>query len=295
MNRGLIVLQIGVVLMTTVGPALNAYDFMERPAAILLGEATEELTVGSGGFAQTAYHANVFRDAPTDRFQVATLAAHGIVDVARFRVSAFYGTYMLNGGVNEGDEPGAEAAQWMMNAIQYEYGFILSRDLSRTGLVVLGEYSRRSSHPLRSGFEDPAADVLRLGVGRRSGTVAGSGALTGSWTVRLAWSELYDFWGADKIPDPRAWLTLNLAAEVSMATPWRGVDFFLLAMPDVIVLREGGADMDVALQAGMQLGRESTGVELFLDYYRSGDTEQIPGETNPVQLLGYGIRFTIEG
>jgi hypothetical protein len=79
MNRGLIVLQIGVVLMTTVGPALNAYDFMERPAAILLGEATEELTVGSGGFAQTAYHANVFRDAPTDRFQVATLAAHGIV------------------------------------------------------------------------------------------------------------------------------------------------------------------------------------------------------------------------
>jgi hypothetical protein len=72
---------------------------------------------------------------------------------------------MLNGGVNEGDEPGAEAAQWMMNAIQYEYGFILSRDLSRTGLVVLGEYSRRSSHPLRSGFEDPAADVLRLGVG----------------------------------------------------------------------------------------------------------------------------------
>jgi hypothetical protein len=294
MKRGQTILRAVVILVMTGGAGAHAYDFMERPAATLLGEASEGLSFGSGGFAQTAYHANVFVDTPTDRFQVAALASHAIVDVARFRLAAFYGTYMLNGGVNAGDEPGADAAQWMMNAIQYEYGFVVSRDLPGPQLVLLGEYSRRSSHPLRSGFEDPAADVLRVGVGRRRTILPGFDDVTLGWTARLAWSELYDFWGADRIPDPRAWLTLNLAADVTAATPWSGVALFLLAMPDLIVLREGGADLDLALQTGVHLGSQSAGVELFLDYYRSGDTEQIPGEENPVQLLGYGVRFTIE-
>ncbi|MEX2442676.1 MAG: hypothetical protein WD492_03660 [Alkalispirochaeta sp.] len=279
-----------------------AFDFMERPAAVLLSPEPEQFAVGRGGFAQSTYHANIFLDTEIDRFQVGAYAHHGIVDVPRGRVGLFYSTYMLNGPVNPGDSPGAEAAQWMMNAVQFEYGFVGTYEVTpnrplRAALVA--EYSRRSYHPLRSGFEDPAADILRAGVVLRDVTGPGSDRLTTDWAARFSWSELYEFWGAPGIDQPRALYTVHLGVEATVETRLAAVKLFAVGMPDVILLRDGGVEVDLALQGGVRLGSGigSAGgagrVELFLDYYRSDDTEQRV-EASPAELLGYGIRFVLE-
>lgn len=298
-------LLIGWVALSAALP-VRAFDFMERPGAILLSPAPERFAVARGGIAQSSYHANVFASTEIDRFQVNAVAHHGIVDVAPARVSAFYSTHMLNGPVNAGDSPGAEAAQWMMNAIQFEYGFLGSWDLTRrrpARTAVVAEYSRRSYHPLRSGFEEPAADVLRAGIVARGVPGPLFEAVTTDWAARFAWAELYEFWGAPGIEQPRARYTLHLGVEAAVETGVPEVQGFLLAMPDVILLRQGGVSVDVALQGGVRLGaasgrgassgRSGGRLELFIDYYRSADTEQRVDPT-PAELFGYGVRFVLE-
>jgi hypothetical protein len=273
---------------------------MERPASVVLSPAPDGFSVARGAFAQTAYHANVFADTQIDRFQVNAYAHHGILDVGRGRVGAFYSTYMLNGPVNPGDSPGAEAAQWMMNAVQFEYGFVGTWELTpgrgpRTAVVA--EYSRRSYHPLRSGFEEPAADILRTGIVVRGMRGPLFESLITDWAARVSWAELYEFWGAPKIEQPRALYTLHLGVEATVPTVFRQTELFLVGMPDVILLREGGASVDVTLQGGLRMGPELTRggarLELFLDYYRSADTEQ-RATPSPAELFGYGVRFVVE-
>ncbi len=297
-----------VIGSVALGAALpvHAFDFMERPGAILLTPAPEQFAVARGGIAQSAYHANVFSSTEIDRFQVNAVAHHGIVDVAPARLSAFYSTHMLNGPVNAGDSPGAEAAQWMMNAIQFEYGFLGSWDLTRgrpARTALVAEYSRRSYHPLRGGFEEPAADVLRTGIVARGVPGPFFEAVTTDWAARFAWAELYEFWGAPKISQPRARYTFHLGAEATVKTGVSQVEGFLLAMPDVILLRQGGVSVDVAVQGGLRLGasagrgaaseRAGGRLELYLDYYRSADTEQRV-DPSPAELFGYGVRFVLE-
>lgn len=333
----------GALVAVIAAGSVDAYDFAERPAALLFAEAPREFAVGAAGYAHSAYHANVFRNTRLDKFQVQAYAHHAIVDVPSARLGVYYGTFMLNGPVNEGDRPGADAAQWMMNAIQYEYGFVGAWYPPARGFepAVLVEYGRRSYHPLRSsaGLEDPAADVIRLGAAARGLPVRGLSAAVGGdarldLAARVGWTELYDFWGASSIPDPRAFFTAHLAAELTVdfavgaigrraedgrvamrgaaddasARSWVPAGFVLL-MPDLLWLREGGVDMDVAVQAGLRFGGRGhrrtqrsdqvstdrrAAVELFLDYFRSGDTEQLKEGTAPATLVGYGIRFTLD-
>ncbi len=270
---------------------------MERPDAVVLSPPPDGLAIAEGGYAHSAYRANVFLDTDIDRFQVEGYAHHGIFDVGRFRTGIFYSTYMLNGPVVEGTRPGADAAQWIMNAVHFEYGFVFAGHTNiRVGtshLVVLGEYSRRSYHPLRDGLEEPAADIIRGGFALNDWTPAALGRLAIDGMVRLGWSELYDFWGSS-IPDPRSLITLNIAVEAQYTTPVDGIVAFGVAMPDIILLRDGGFAVDMATQAGLRIGRGTAAIEAYLDFYASEDTEQIPDERSPATLFGYGIRFVLQ-
>ncbi len=291
-----------LAIVVAVPALVEAYDFAERPVAVVPGTAPQGIAAGGTAYGDTAYHANVFASTDIDRFQVRNYLLHGIVDVAPARLSAYYATAMLNGPVNSGDQPGADAAQWMMNAVQFEYGFVASVDLptSRSTarrlavdrIALLAEYSRRSYHPLRSGFEDPAADIVRGGVAVRGLRL--TDAIDLDAMVRLTWSELYEFWGAPRIPDPRALFTLNTAVEVTANLPVTGLSAFAVVLPDTILLRDRGVSMDFTGQTGVHAGSGGASVEVFLDLYRSADTEQLPNLRSPALLAGYGIRFRVD-
>lgn len=277
--------------------AAHSWDFMERPAAVVLSPAPEEWGIARAGYFHSAYRDYRFRGTRWDQFHVEAYGHHSIFDAPAFRLGIFYGTYMLNGPVNDDDIPGAAAAQWMMNAIQYEYGFLASWEVPvalPVRMVALGEYSRRSYHPLRSGiFEDPAADILRTGVAvmdLRPGRVPG---LSLDSLVRFGWTELYDFWGASSIRDPRARYTVNLAAEVRYDLPPEGVGVFLLTTVDVLALRAGGLGANAAMEGGIRIGGGLTSLELYLDFFHSEDTEQLREGPSPATLFGFGTRFVM--
>ncbi|HKK48614.1 MAG TPA: hypothetical protein VJ932_05925, partial [Alkalispirochaeta sp.] len=284
----------GLGLMTLFLMEAAAYDFMERPRAVLPGPAPlgRGVTIARGGYAHVAYRANQFASTQLDQFQVEGYGSHAIIDVRSFRTSMFYGTYMLNGPVGEDDSPGAEAAQWMMNAIQYEYGFVVSWDVPGAGarISALAEYSRRSYHPLRSGFSEPAADLIRIGMAFQSVMFDSLPGMTLDAMVRLGWTELYEFWGASSIPDPRARYTLHGALELRYSL-FPSLSAFAVVTPDLILLRSGEPALDGAAQVGVRLGAGPSWIEAYLDGFTTADTEQIAPEVSPAQLLGYGVRF----
>lgn len=72
------------------------------------------------------------------------------------------------------------------------------------------------------------------------------------------------------------------------------LSLFGVVTPDLIVLRAGGLAIDGAFQAGVRLGRGPSWLELYLDGFTTGDTEQLRDEATPANLLGYGVRFVIE-
>ena len=277
-------------------PQLWGYDFMERPSSVILSPAPDGFEIAAAGFAQSAYHAYMFENTPVDLFHVEGYAHHALVDAARVRSSVYYATYLLNGPLNNEDFPDTDAGIWLMNALQFEYGLNIAWDIMRgpTRIALLGDYSRRSYHPLHGNLAEPAADMLRAGVGVLGYRPPGIHSLSLDAMARVSWTELYDFWGAKSIPDPRALYTLHTAFEATVATPVPRLSGFLLLMPDLILLRAGGAALDSAVQAGARLGGERGSIELFLDYYHSGDTEQLPDNKSPATLFGYGLRFVLK-
>lgn len=267
-----------------------ARDFSESPRAILLPEAYPEhgLRIAPGAWAEAAFTSNAIRDGEFDSFQIRSYANFGLVAGPRTLGTIFYGSYLLSGPVTEGAQPGSDRAPWLMNAVQFEYGLTVQHRIG--AWTLLGEYSRRSSHPLRSVFEDPAADILRFGFAPPQFE---RGPLAVSTLVRFGWVELYDYWDVSTIPDPRVLYTANLAAQADYRIPIDGqpLSVFGILLWDPFLLRAGGVDGDLEFDLGVALGEGSGRVELYGTYYQSSDTEQGTDGSTPVVLIGYGIRF----
>ena len=289
---------VGICAWLAVAASVAAYDFMERPRAMLVGAPPDGgVAVGGTGFWQSAYRGNTLAAGDLDAFQVEAFGHHAILDVGRWRGGLFYGTHLLGGPVVAGTTAGAKAAQWIMNAVQYEYGLVATgyANLRIGGAqpALLVEYSRRSYHPFLPKFSEPAADLLRIGVGAVGMRPRAMRSLSVDTLVRIGWSELYEFWGADALPDPRARYTLHGAIE----TAYRlrpAIVLFALAALDLIALRDGGVAADTLLQTGVRVGSEPATIELFLDGYRSEDTEQLaPDRATPAALWGWGVRFVL--
>jgi hypothetical protein len=277
------------------GVPLFARDFMERPQAVVFNSRIAPGTTIvplPAVYTETAFDYQLFRFSAEDKFQIRQFSHVGIADFGRLRTSIYYGTILLSGPVNEGDVPGAEAAQWMMNAIQYEYG--LTAQLPIGGWVALVEYGRRSFHPLRSGFGQPAADIVRGGVAPPVIAPAiARGALTVETLYRIGWADLYDFWGSD-LPLPRVEYAFHQAYDVRYTVGWGGpftLEPFTIAMIDTNLRRTGGVDSDLSVKGGLSVTTPGGAwFELYLDWYRSPDTEQ-RAQVTPARLFGYGFSF----
>lgn len=292
----------------------------------LLLRSYEGLEFLPGGFAETIYTNQVFSDASYDSFQINTRSGHTIVGTPRFALSATYGAFLMNGPVNEGGKPGSRL-QWLMNAVQFEYGFHAAWDAGP--LFLLGEYSRTSQHPFRDDFSEVSSDLVKVGV---AAPRLDLGPLRIYAFLRLGYSEIFDFWESD-LEDPRTmWL-----AQPSLRAEWPGLE--ALGIAQVGLFLEADAEIALARSArfhdrgeivgngavksgvrvrGLPRGREeytahrsggardrsgggdpgeeslSRGaLDLYLDYYGSDNSEIRDDKKTPVQLFGYAIRFRL--
>ncbi len=293
-----------VVLLS--GAPLHSRDWYEPLEVVnpLLLRSYEELVLVPGGLSETIYTNQAFSDGTYDSFQINARTGHTIIGSPAFALSATYGAFLMNGPVDEGGTPGSRL-QWLMNAVQFEYGFHFAWDLGP--LYLLWEYSRTSQHPFRDNFSEVSSDLVKLGVAAPRFDI-GPVQLYGF--LRFGYSEIFDFWES-RLEDPRTmWL-----AQPSLRLLWPGVEaldlarigLFLEADAELAIARSarfqdrGELVGNGAIKTGVRIhglsdnesGLSAGALDLYLDYYGSDNSEIRDDEKTPVQLLGYAIRFRL--
>lgn len=287
-----------IVLSLSFLQPVIARDIIERPRAVLPGAKPDGFAVIPAIYGDLSYVSHAIQGGENDSFYIGQFLHAGLVDVGVHRIGLYYGTYLFTGPVDDPSRQGSDLAPWLMNAVQYEYGLTWRSSLGI--LDVVGEYGRRSFHPFRRQFAQPATDIIRGGAGVMALPLWG-GEL--DLLFRLRWSRLFSFWGS-AIPDPRSTWTIQPATEYRrlLGTVPSAFDFSVFASGgvDVLFLREGGVDWDGLGEVGLAIEgrRPEEGprrrIESYLSAYRSGDTEEIIAAPYPVTLVGWGVRLVFE-
>lgn len=274
-----------------------AWDRPETASFLLLAD---RLTVGErlrpavgpvAAVAEADFTYFALRSVPLDRHHIGVRAHAAAVGVGRTIGTIALDTTLYSGNVNTdvGDVPGAAVAPWMMNAVQFEYGVTVQRRFGER-LVIVGEYSRRSYHPLRGGpdpgFAQPAADLLRIGGGARDIAV---GPIRVDGVARIGWQGLFAFWQAPHLPAVRGpWQAIT--GVTVTGPPLAGAVPFVRLHGDV-TWGSGVVELDRGGEVGIRIEQAGGALELWLDWYASPNTEQLRDEPTPTDLIGIGVRF----
>ncbi|MFP4329427.1 MAG: hypothetical protein ACLFP6_01790 [Spirochaetaceae bacterium] len=283
---------------------LTARDWYEPMEIInpLLFRSYQGTQILPGGYAETIYSNQALLDGRYDSFQINGRAGHTLVASPRFALSLSYGTYLMNGPVNEGGTPGSRL-QWLMNAVQFEYGFFAAWDAGP--LYLLAEYGRTSQHPFRRDFSEVSSDLVKIGFAPHPFHI---GPVELRALLRLGYSDIFDFWES-RLEDPRTrWM-----AQPAVRAHWPGfeldelmrVGLFFEGDGELGIARsarfeeEGDFVGNIALKGGVRLrgivpdGLSPGSIDLYLDYYGSDNSEIRDDRKTPVQLLGYAVRFRL--
>ena len=187
-----------------------------------------------------------------------------------------------------------------MNSIQFEYGVTLGVRTPRD-LRIAFEYARTSQHPFRTGYSEVSLDILELALYPEPVRLGSAWRGDIDLAIRLAHIDLYDFWESP-LKAPRT----RFRIEVPVGGSWdlgagRGT-LVARAWPRILFMRQRRAwpyaNVDPLVQAeidaeiGVRLARQS-GIELLLEFFATGDTEQVSGEPAPLTTLGLVARLTM--
>jgi hypothetical protein len=243
---------------------------------------------GGSSYALVEVNTQAFASSYDDLFQVNALSSFAFAG-PKAGVSVSYASFLMNGAVQSGDSPGSRL-QWMMNAVQFEYGIFAA--VRVVGIDLLADYSRTSQHPLRRPYSEVASDVLRAGA---LGRFAPAPGLVMHLAVHGAYSDLFDFWDSP-LPRPRAaalvtpaaWVQQSLAT-VSVAGTRIGISAFARGQVDWVFLRSGGEGINASGRAGARALLGGVAVELYLDGFASDNSEIRDDHATPVGLLGWGF------
>lgn len=285
---------------------LAAREYPKTPAMVnplrsVTAESSSWMPAGYLAFGHWRYD---FKGSDFDLFEArATGAATVYQHAGRFGVGVFLSSILDSGPGPEGwDAP--TRVEWRMDAVQFEYGVNLGYRLGRTDLML--EYSRSSFHPFRDDAEENyrinTTDYLRAAV---MPPPLRYGALEGEAYLRSGYLDLYDAWGAGYDPPRAIWkTTLGAWADLPLRESERrarragnrswGPHAFISLYPELLFLRDGGADVDFYSELGIRLPGDFGNVDLFLNYTRIGDIEEIEASKETVNLIGLGIRFVAE-
>ena len=278
-------------------PVLSARDWPEPYRTIdpyLLLQPGEP-----GAVIDWEYNHQVFRGSDHDAFQLNLAGGAGLFQAGdRFAAGMRYGAYLMARPPLAGDITGTPRLDWMMNAVQFEYGLHLAYDLGCSRL--LGEYSRASQHPLDSpdevSYSDVSYDRVAMGLGFPRIPFAENGLLTVA--LRFGFVDLWDFWEHRRIGKPRTeWLLrAGMLATYKLGDIRVGEHrpkLFAELHPDLFTQRGDGPDATLAGRLGLRLAHKATPrvIDVYLDTFLSRDTEYLDEEVHPVALFGLGVRI----
>ena len=275
-------------------PSLHARDLPEPIEAVdpLAGIDENSPAILPTSFLMLRYENYTFRSSDTDTFQIGAVGAVGLFNIGGFAAGKiFYATHLLAGPMLPGDAA-TSTAHWWMNSTQFQYG--VSAGLAVQDFHVFCEYSRASDHPLRpeltaeQSFENPAFERIVLGVVLPP---LAFGPVTFKSYLRGGFVDLFDYWEATNIAEPRTQWFLRGGGEAAVRTG-SYARLYLNAVVDGLYLRSGRlasayrAETGVAFQGA---GFDGRTLSLFLCFIGIHNTEELEGREIAVRLIGLGF------
>ena len=137
---------------------------------------------------------------------------------------------------------------------------------------VLGEYSRLSLHPLRSGFDETAYDILKLGLAPPRLELK-AGRLESY--LRVGHHSLFPFWES-KLSEYR--VRYSVSPRVRL-TGVRGSRFYLDAEPTLLVLRDGDIGYEISAESGLTISSAGGSFRPYLWLRFNDDAELVANTT----------------
>ena len=193
-------------------------------------------------------------------------------------------TPLLLAGPVQPSETAASVAEFWLNAVQFEYGLHASCRLSGDWRL-LGEYSRMSLHPLRSGFAETAYDILKLGV-------APPPLFPGPFRIeaflRAGYHGLFRFWQSDLYPYR---VRYSIAPRIRLEH-MQGKGLFADVEPNLLLLRPEGVGYEIFSELGVRIPSGGGVLEIYLRTRLSDDSELLAAAKSPAALAGLGMRIS---
>ena len=274
--------------LAALGTSAAAKDFPEAAASVdpLAPRESEGLPAALGASLEYADYALSHDD--VDSFYLRSSLSPVFFDSGGvFALGSLYESVLMCGPV-AASETAANAADFWMNAVQFEYGICAAASMpGLPGLHLLAEYSRRSQHPLRSQYSQVAADVVMVGTSLRDLEL---GPVRLQSYLRLGYHEIFAFWHST-LPQPRESWVLRPGLEASWALGSRLVALGRI-YPQLFLDRYSGlVDANWFAEAGLGLRRGELDDELLLTFYQSDDDELLA--TGPHRALELGFAFRL--
>ncbi|GAB4224591.1 MAG: hypothetical protein Kow009_16250 [Spirochaetales bacterium] len=274
---------------------LWARDFPEPLTAFdaLAGVHPDSPALLPSSYLRLRYDNFAFHSSVTDEFQIQAVGSFTLFQhKGRAALKLSYGTFLLVGPLAPGDEA-ASAAEWWMNSVQFQYGIYGAFNLG--GAHLLLEYSRLSNHPLRAQrtpeetFENPASERIATGIVLPS---IRTGPLRSNLYYRTGFVDLFDYWKAKNIPEPRTFWLHRFGME-TFYTFHPFVGGFADVTVDLLALRDGGWDAPWTGTVGLEFPpSRDRRMRIFLTTVWNNDTEEIVEKPNPIRLLGLGFSLS---
>ena len=223
---------------------------------------------------------------PDELFQLRTSAFGTLIELGTLSLGYRFDSFLLAGPVDS-SESAASAAEFWLNAVQYEYGLHLACRLS-AGWSVLGEYSRLSLHPLRGEFDETAYDILKLGLAPPLLELK-AGRLESY--LRVGHHSLFPFWESE-LSEYRVRYSVSPRMRLTGA---RGNRFYLDAEPAMLVLRDGDIGYEIYAESGLTISSAGGSFRPYLWLRFNDDAELVANTTEGSRQIGLGFRLTTAG
>ncbi len=291
------------LLLVRPAALLEAREY-PKPAAMVnpLYQVTSDSTIlMPSGYYEFGHWRYDFLGSDYDLFEARTSGAATVLQYdARVAAGVFFRS-VLGSGPGPDDWNPPTRIDWRMDAVQFEYGGHLAYRVPVGDLLF--EYSRSSFHPFRDdaveGYTVNTSDYVRLGY---MPAMLEHGATTFEGYIKSGYVDLFDFWDAiyDK---PRAYWKTTLAASAERvltdgirlnatgAAETGKVSAFGHLEPALLLLRSGGADLDLYSELGLRFTGGFGQLDLFLHFSRIGDTEELAEKEVEARLLGVALRL----
>ena len=275
-----------IIIILTAAHPIFGVDFPDPfealdPGSFPRGETPPSLFLPFSAGELSYNHALLHSDA--ELFHLGLDAYGTVISHGRAALGYRLDSLLLAGPV-AGSETAASAAEFWLNAVQYEYGLHLSYRVGAEWSI-LGEYSRLSLHPLRGGFGETAYDILKIGAALPEARFSG-------WSMesvlRLGYHTLFPFWESELEP-------YRVRGSLSPRLRLRGpgpAALYLETEPNLFLLSDGTPGWELFAEAGLQGAGSGGGAEFFIWIQFNDESELLEGSAAPSRQIGAGIRLS---